>query len=139
MKSPSTPTGSAASADITDSAEEQRSHSGSVLAAARSEGSQTESPTYRIYAISCHTGVLGGGHYISYAHNPNNRWYCYNDSSCKECDSNKLQKDSPYLLFYEQVGMDEGSFLPNFNGQTPDSASDDEDYENDVRRLCVVQ
>ena len=52
MKSPSTPTGSAASADITDSAEEQRSHSGSVLAAARSEGSQTESPTYRIYAIS---------------------------------------------------------------------------------------
>lgn len=144
MKSPGTPAESVSAADITgsDCVDEQKSHSGSVggvLAAARSEGSQTETPTYRIYAMSCHTGVLGGGHYISYAHNPNNRWYCYNDSSCKECDSTKLQKDSPYMLFYEQDGLDERSFLPNFTGQTPDSASDDEEYENDVRRLCIVQ
>ncbi|XP_073256888.1 ubiquitin carboxyl-terminal hydrolase 32-like [Porites lutea] len=89
--------------------------------------------------MSCHTGVLGGGHYISYAHNPNNKWYCYNDSSCKECDNTKLQKDSPYMLFYQQDDLEEGMFLPNFNGQTPDSASDDEEYENEVRRLCVVQ
>ena len=57
----------------------------------------------------------------------------------QECDSTKLQKDSPYMLFYEQDGLDERSFLPNFTGQTPDSASDDEEYENDVRRLCIVQ
>ena len=31
----------------------------------------------------CHTGILGGGHYVTYAKNPNNKWYCYNDSSCK--------------------------------------------------------
>lgn len=57
MKSPGTPAESATTADITgsDSADERRSHSGSVggvLAAARSEGSRTETPTYRIYAIS---------------------------------------------------------------------------------------
>ena len=57
----------------------------------------------------------------------------------QECDSTKLQKDSPYMLFYEQDGLDERSFLPSFTGQTPDSASDDEEYENDVRRLCIVQ
>ena len=57
----------------------------------------------------------------------------------QECDSAKLQKDSPYMLFYEQGGLDERSFLPNFTGQTPDSASDDEEYENEVRRLCIVQ
>ena len=57
IKSPGTPTESAPTADIacSDSADERRSHSGShggALAAARSEGSQTETPTYRIYAIS---------------------------------------------------------------------------------------
>lgn len=54
MKSSGTPTESPATADVTglDSADEQRSHSPSVLAAARSEGSQTETPTYRIYAMS---------------------------------------------------------------------------------------
>lgn len=31
----------------------------------------------------CHSGILGGGHYVSYACNPNGKWYCYNDSSCK--------------------------------------------------------
>jgi hypothetical protein len=28
--------------------------------------------------------MLNGGHYISYACNPNGNWYCYNDSSCRE-------------------------------------------------------
>lgn len=26
---------------------------------------------------------MGGGHYVTYAKNPNKKWYCYNDSSCK--------------------------------------------------------
>ncbi|XP_078535930.1 ubiquitin carboxyl-terminal hydrolase 32 isoform X3 [Lissotriton helveticus] len=40
-------------------------------------------PIYNLYAISCHSGILGGGHYVTYAKNPNEKWYCYNDSSCK--------------------------------------------------------
>ena len=27
--------------------------------------------------------MMNGGHYIAYAKNPNGKWYCYNDSSCK--------------------------------------------------------
>lgn len=38
---------------------------------------------YDLYAIACHLGALGGGHYICYARNPNNKWYRYNDSSTK--------------------------------------------------------
>ena len=30
-----------------------------------------------------HSGILGGGHYTSFAKNPNSKWYYYNDSSCK--------------------------------------------------------
>lgn len=125
--------------ESSDAGHTHRDGNREVLAASRREGPQSEIPTYKIYAMSCHTGVLGGGHYITYAHNPNNRWYCYNDSSCKECDNSKLQKDSPYMLFYQQEDLDNRTFLPNFNGQTPDSTSDDEEYENEVKRLCVVQ
>ncbi|CAG9815061.1 unnamed protein product [Phaedon cochleariae] len=39
---------------------------------------------YQLYAVVSHSGLLNGGHYISYACNPNGHWYCYNDSSCRE-------------------------------------------------------
>ncbi|KAJ8916678.1 hypothetical protein NQ315_000323 [Exocentrus adspersus] len=39
---------------------------------------------YQLYAVVSHSGLLSGGHYISYACNPNGHWYCYNDSSCRE-------------------------------------------------------
>ena len=35
------------------------------------------------YFLQCHSGILGGGHYTSFAKNRNSRWYYYNDSSCK--------------------------------------------------------
>lgn len=37
-----------------------------------------------INLFQSHSGLLNGGHYISYACNPNGHWYCYNDSSCRE-------------------------------------------------------
>ena len=33
--------------------------------------------------LQCHSGVLGGGHYTSFAKNVNGTWYYFNDSSCK--------------------------------------------------------
>ena len=38
---------------------------------------------YRLYALSCHTGIMGGGHYVCYAQNGAGKWFFYNDSSCK--------------------------------------------------------
>ena len=38
---------------------------------------------YRLYALSCHTGIMGGGHYVCYAQNDAGKWFFYNDSSCK--------------------------------------------------------
>ena len=38
------------------------------------------------FSFQCHTGILGGGHYVAFAKNPNKKWYCYNDSSCKVRD-----------------------------------------------------
>ena len=43
----------------------------------------------------CHTGILGGGHYVAYAKNTRDQWFCFNDSSCKV----EIIHAMPLLLF----------------------------------------
>uniref|UniRef100_A0A8K9Y1M6 Ubiquitin carboxyl-terminal hydrolase 32 n=1 Tax=Oncorhynchus mykiss TaxID=8022 RepID=A0A8K9Y1M6_ONCMY len=88
----------------------------------------------------CHSGIMGGGHYVTYAKNPNNKWYCYNDSSCKEVHSEEMDTDSAYILFYEQKGVDFSQFLPKTDGKKmADTTSMDEDFESDYKKYCVLQ
>uniref|UniRef100_A0A3Q3KE96 ubiquitinyl hydrolase 1 n=1 Tax=Monopterus albus TaxID=43700 RepID=A0A3Q3KE96_MONAL len=95
---------------------------------------------YNLYAISCHSGIMGGGHYVTYAKNPNEKWYCYNDSSCKEVHSEEIDTDSAYILFYEQQGVDYSQFLPKIDGKKmADTSSMDEDFESDYKKYCVLQ
>uniref|UniRef100_A0A8C6L5D6 Ubiquitin carboxyl-terminal hydrolase n=1 Tax=Nothobranchius furzeri TaxID=105023 RepID=A0A8C6L5D6_NOTFU len=95
---------------------------------------------YNLYAISCHSGIMGGGHYVTYAKNPNDKWYCYNDSSCKEVHSEEIDTDSAYILFYEQQGVDYSQFLPKIDGKKmADTSSMDEDFESDYKKYCVLQ
>ncbi|XP_006756226.2 PREDICTED: ubiquitin carboxyl-terminal hydrolase 32 isoform X1 [Myotis davidii] len=97
-------------------------------------------PIYNLYAISCHSGILGGGHYVTYAKNPNSKWYCYNDSSCKELHPDEIDTDSAYILFYEQKGIDYAQFLPKVDGKKmADTSSMDEDFESDYKKYCVLQ
>lgn len=97
-------------------------------------------PIYDLYAISCHSGILGGGHYVTYAKNPNEKWYCYNDSSCKEVNPEETDTDSAYILFYEQQGVDYSLFMPKTDGKKmADTSSMDEDFETDYKKYCVVQ
>uniref|UniRef100_A0A671LET4 ubiquitinyl hydrolase 1 n=1 Tax=Sinocyclocheilus anshuiensis TaxID=1608454 RepID=A0A671LET4_9TELE len=95
---------------------------------------------YNLYAISCHSGIMGGGHYVTYAKNPKEKWYCYNDSSCKEVQSDEIDTDSAYILFYEQQGVDYSQFLPKTEGKKmADTTSMDEDFESDYKKYCVLQ
>lgn len=95
---------------------------------------------YNLYAISCHSGIMGGGHYVTYAKNPNAKWYCYNDSSCKEVHSEEMDTDSAYILFYEQQCVDYSQFLPQIHGKKmADTSSMDEDFESDYKKYCVLQ
>ncbi|XP_037533681.1 ubiquitin carboxyl-terminal hydrolase 32 [Nematolebias whitei] len=95
---------------------------------------------YNLFAISCHSGIMGGGHYVTYAKNPNDKWYCYNDSSCKEVHSKEIDADSAYILFYEQQGVEYSQFLPKIDGKKmADTSSMDEDFESDYKKYCVLQ
>uniref|UniRef100_A0A2R5LJ75 Ubiquitin carboxyl-terminal hydrolase 32 n=1 Tax=Ornithodoros turicata TaxID=34597 RepID=A0A2R5LJ75_9ACAR len=94
---------------------------------------------YQMYALACHSGILGGGHYVSYACNPNNRWYCYNDSSCKEVKVDQIDSDSAYMLFYEREGIDYEAYMPDTEGKVPDARDIDDEFENDFRKMCILQ
>ncbi|XP_022907068.1 ubiquitin carboxyl-terminal hydrolase 32 isoform X2 [Onthophagus taurus] len=73
---------------------------------------------YQLYAVVSHSGLLNGGHYISYACNPNGHWYCYNDSSCREVltDSNENNNNDKAQLNYSTTHIN-----PRINSplQTP--------------------
>nr|XP_018670070.1 ubiquitin carboxyl-terminal hydrolase 32 [Ciona intestinalis] len=98
-------------------------------------------PLYDLYAVSCHSGILGGGHYIAYAKNKvNNKWYCYNDSSCKEVSADNICVETAYTLFYERQGIDYDDFMPSTGEGTPmDTSSMDEDYNSEFKKYCVIQ
>lgn len=91
---------------------------------------------YKLYALACHSGILGGGHYVSYACNPNNKWYCYNDSSCKEVQLDQIDTDSAYMLFYEREGVDYEQYMPDVTGKIPDTSDIDAEFETDFRKMC---
>ncbi|XP_022103734.1 ubiquitin carboxyl-terminal hydrolase 32-like isoform X2 [Acanthaster planci] len=93
---------------------------------------------YNLYSMACHSGILGGGHYVAYAVNPNKKWYCYNDSSVKEV-KDEIDKDNAYMLFYERHGLSYADFIPDVRGKEPDTTPIDDDIEADYRRFCVIQ
>ena len=43
---------------------------------------------------------MGGGHYVAYALNPNDKWYCFDDSHAQEVSEERVGKENGYLLFY---------------------------------------
>ncbi|XP_035896794.1 ubiquitin carboxyl-terminal hydrolase 32 isoform X2 [Anopheles stephensi] len=96
---------------------------------------------YQLYAAVCHSGMLNGGHYISYAANPNGSWYCYNDSSCREIPTRpKIDPSTAYLLFYERRDLDYGPYLPKVDGKQLPSEGllDIDDSDNDLKKMCTL-
>lgn len=90
--------------------------------------------------------MLNGGHYVSYASNPNNSWYCYNDSSCREIPHRpNIDPGSAYLLFYERRGLNYAPYLPKVdersvpsNGSAAAAMLDIDETDSDLRKTCSI-
>lgn len=97
-------------------------------------------PKYHLYAVVSHSGMLNGGHYVSYASNPNGSWYCYNDSSCREISQSQpnIDPSTAYLLFYERQGLNYVPYLPKIDGKQIPSVLEQDDSDNDLRKMCVI-
>lgn len=94
------------------------------------KGPQEVPPVYDLYAVSNHFGSLGGGHYVAYAKNKNDKnWYKFDDSSVSKQEESKAKTSSAYVLFYVRRdilaanGNSNGSVTPSSN---PSSNSDDQ-------------
>uniref|UniRef100_A0A3Q2NNG2 Ubiquitin carboxyl-terminal hydrolase 32 n=1 Tax=Fundulus heteroclitus TaxID=8078 RepID=A0A3Q2NNG2_FUNHE len=133
--------GGAAAAGLVSSGDLMASESSCGTEASSSHCDQAfDSVLVLLLSSQCHSGIMGGGHYVTYAKNPNDKWYCYNDSSCKEVNSEEIDTDSAYILFYEQQGVDYSQFLPKIDGKKmADTSSMDEDFESDYKKYCVLQ
>lgn len=60
-----------------------------------------KSLVYDLFAVSEHSGGLGGGHYTAVAKNPeNNRWFSFNDSFTNETTADRAVTPRAYVLFY---------------------------------------
>lgn len=43
------------------------------------------------------------------------------------------------MLFYEREGIDYEAYMPNTEGKVPDARDIDDEFENDFRKMCVLQ
>ena len=60
--------------------------------------------------------------------------------SHQEVQSEEIDADSAYILFYEQQGVEYSQFLPKIDGKKmADTSSMDEDFESDYKKYCVLQ
>ena len=67
--------------------------------------SDGRSAKYELFAVSEHSGTLGGGHYTASGRNfLNNKWYRFNDSQVRQLSNgpDEIDRSSAYVLFYKR-------------------------------------
>ncbi|XP_076055896.1 ubiquitin carboxyl-terminal hydrolase 20-like isoform X2 [Oratosquilla oratoria] len=58
---------------------------------------------YDLYAVICHHGTAGGGHYTTFAQNwTNRRWYEFDDQYVTEVSPETVANCEAYVLFYKK-------------------------------------
>jgi len=73
---------------------------------------QRDRPLFDCYAVACHHGGFGSGHYTSLARNRHDdRWYEFDDSHVSPVPDPAAIPGTPraYVLFYNRVVIEEGS------------------------------
>jgi len=71
--------------------------------------------------------------------NMNGKWYCYNDSSCKEVEVNLLENEAPYMLFYEMDQLNSIDYMPDIKNKEPIQINQEEDeFDREVKKYCSV-
>ncbi|XP_064616087.1 LOW QUALITY PROTEIN: ubiquitin carboxyl-terminal hydrolase 20-like [Liolophura sinensis] len=64
---------------------------------------KSEITTYDLFAVICHHGTAGGGHYTAYCLNYlNDQWYEFDDQYVTEVDVQQVMTCEAYVLFYKK-------------------------------------
>jgi len=67
------------------------------------KGYDNPATKFSLYAISNHSGGLGGGHYWSYIKNLDQTWYKFDDSRVSTQVTEGLITEAAYCLFYRKI------------------------------------
>ncbi|XP_042023034.1 ubiquitin carboxyl-terminal hydrolase 17-like, partial [Salvia splendens] len=73
-------------------------------------------PTYHLYAVVVHLGVMNGaysGHYVSYVKNSKGYWFRVDDSRVSRVDLEAVLSAEAYILFYARHAPRGASFARN--------------------------
>ncbi|KAK7396784.1 hypothetical protein VNO78_17942 [Psophocarpus tetragonolobus] len=65
-------------------------------------GNSQSSNRYVLYAISCHYGGLGGGHYTAFVRYGVKKWYDFDDSRVESAGEDMIKSPAAYVLFYRK-------------------------------------
>ncbi|KAL9332168.1 hypothetical protein ACSQ67_001778 [Phaseolus vulgaris] len=66
-------------------------------------GNSQSTNRYVLYAISCHYGGLGGGHYTAFVRYGYDKWYDFDDSRVESVNEEMIKTPAAYVLFYRKV------------------------------------
>lgn len=80
-------------------------------------------PLYDLFAVSCHSGGLGCGHYTAFAKH-GAQWHSFNDSVVSPVSETDVKGPEAYVLFYRRRtrgrnGMTTSRSQPNFLSRSP--------------------
>ena len=77
------------------------------------------SSLYKLICVSTHSGESSStrGHYTASCLADNNKYYYFSDTYVKEIDDNNIINNEPYLLFYEQINIDDKNEINNIKNE----------------------
>lgn len=79
------------------------------------KGCRNEATYYDLFAIICHHGTAGGGHYTAYCLNHlNQQWYEFDDQLVTEVDVGQVLTCEAYVLFYRKSNRKMDSIRQRF-------------------------
>jgi ubiquitin carboxyl-terminal hydrolase 4/11/15 len=98
-------------------------------------GPHRGSTQYRLYAVSEHSGGLGGGHYTAHAlvQDPGGtrQWFDFNDSNAWQARAEDAHGARAYLLFYQRIDADDVGVFTLPPARAWDRADDSADDSTD--------
>lgn len=60
-------------------------------------------PRYRLSSVLVHSGTAGGGHYFSFVHGSDGRWYMKDDERSYQVPADRVMRQQAYILLYTRL------------------------------------
>ena len=70
------------------------------------DGGGSGGSVYGLYGVVCHSGGMGGGHYVCYVRRGGGSWWYASDSAVREATEGEVLKAQAYILFYQRLSTE---------------------------------